>query len=491
MVNYHNKNYFCTNFIRQKMKIELKEKIFEQVIKVAAKYKYEVYVIGGFVRDLLIERPSKDIDFVIIGNGIDFSKKLAQSINPGIKVNIFKNFGTAMFHYKDMDLEFVGARKESYQRYSRKPFVEAGTIEDDQKRRDFTINALAISLNKNNLYELIDPFDGLKDLELKLIKTPLEPDITFSDDPLRMMRAIRFASQLKFEIQKESFDAIKKNKDRISIVSAERISDELNKIILSPQPSTGFKLLFDSGLLEIIFPEMYNLQGIEIVAGVGHKDVFFHTLKVLDNVAEKSDNLWLRWAAILHDIGKPQTKKFIDNNWTFRGHQMVGSQIIPSIFRRLRLPLNEKMRYVRKIVELHHRPISLVNEPITDSAVRRLVFDAGEELEDLMTLVESDITTQYEQKQKRFISNFKKLRKRIDKVAEKDFIRNWQPPIDGNKIIEILDIKPSKIIGELKNAIKDAILDGKIENTYDAAYDYLLKLSEKYNIKTQKQKNGS
>lgn len=473
------------------MKFELQEKIFDKIIEFAHKEKFEVYVIGGYVRDLLLKRNSKDIDFTIIGDGIDFANKLAKFINPKIKVTIFKNFGTAMFKYDDLELEFVGARKESYQRYSRKPFVEAGSIGDDQKRRDFTINALAISLNKNNLYELVDPFNGIEDLNLKFLKTPLDPDITFSDDPLRMMRGIRFASQLNFEIYPESYESIKKNKDRIKIVSAERISDELNKIIMSTKPSIGFKLLFDCGLLEIIFPEMYDLKGVEKVDEVGHKDVFLHTLKVLDNISEKTDNLWLRWAAILHDIGKPLTKKFIDNNWTFRGHQVVGAQMIPSIFRRLRLPLNEKMRYVKKIVELHHRPISLVNDPVTDSAIRRLIFDAGIDLDDLMILVESDITTQFEQKQKSFINKFQKLRIEISKVAQSDFLRTWQPPIDGNKIIEILNVEPSRIVGELKNAIKDAILDGEIENTYDAAYDYLLLLAKKFNLINKNSQNES
>jgi len=472
------------------MKFELKEKIFKIIIDFIEQEDYEVYVIGGFVRDLLLKRESKDIDFVVIGDGISFARNLASHINPRTKVSIFKNFGTAMFRYKELELEFVGARKESYQRYSRKPFVETGNIEDDQKRRDFTINALAISLNKSNLFELVDPFNGLEDLKNKIIRTPLNPELTFSDDPLRMMRAIRFASQINFEIFEDSYKAISKNKERIKIVSAERIADELNKIILSPKPSVGFKLLFESGLLEIFFPEMYYLSGVEIINGVGHKDVFFHTLKVLDNISEKTDNLWLRWAAILHDIGKPMTKKFIDNNWTFRGHQIVGANMIASIFRKLRLPLNDKMRYVKKIVELHHRPISLVNEPTTDSAIRRLVFDASDELDDLMTLVESDITTQYEQKQKRFINKFHKLRKRINEVAERDFIRNWQPPINGNEIIKILNIKPSKIIGELKTAIKDAILDGEIENNYDAALKYLLFLANKYNLNKTEEENG-
>ncbi len=464
------------------MKIKLRRKIFKIVAELAEKEDIETYVVGGYVRDVLLKRKSPDIDFVVVGNGIEFAKKLAKKINPRIKVNIFKNFGTAMFVYKDMQIEFVGARKESYNRYSRKPIVEDGSLEDDQKRRDFTINAMAISMNVDNLFELIDPFNGLEDLKNKIIRTPQNADITFSDDPLRMMRAIRFATQLDFTICSEAYEAIKKNKERIKIVSSERISDELNKIILSPKPSIGFKLLFDTGLLEIIFPEMYNLSGIEYVNGVGHKDIFQHTIKVLDNVAEKTDNLWIRWAAILHDIGKPKTKKFVNNNWTFHSHQFVGAKMIPDIFRRLRLPLNEKMKFVQKLVEMHHRPISLVNEPITDSAIRRLVYDAGDELEDLMTLVESDITTQYDEKKQKFLRNFQNLRRKIKEVAEKDFIRNWQPPIDGNEIMRILNLKPSKIVGELKLAIKDAILDGKIENSYQAAYNYLLYLAQKYNL---------
>jgi poly(A) polymerase len=464
------------------MKIKLRRKIFKIVAELAEKEDIETYVVGGYVRDVLLKRKSPDIDFVVVGNGIEFAKKLAKKINPRIKVNIFKNFGTAMFVYKDMQIEFVGARKESYNRYSRKPIVEDGSLEDDQKRRDFTINAMAISMNVDNLFELIDPFNGLEDLKNKIIRTPQNADITFSDDPLRMMRAIRFATQLDFTICSEAYEAIKKNKERIKIVSSERISDELNKIILSPKPSIGFKLLFDTGLLEIIFPEMSNLSGIEYVNGVGHKDIFQHTIKVLDNVAEKTDNLWIRWAAILHDIGKPKTKKFVNNNWTFHSHQFVGAKMIPDIFRRLRLPLNEKMKFVQKLVEMHHRPISLVNEPITDSAIRRLVYDAGDELEDLMTLVESDITTQYDEKKQKFLRNFQNLRRKIKEVAEKDFIRNWQPPIDGNEIMRILNLKPSKIVGELKLAIKDAILDGKIENSYQAAYNYLLYLAQKYNL---------
>ncbi|MBN2890800.1 MAG: HD domain-containing protein [Bacteroidales bacterium] len=464
------------------MIIELKGKIFEKVTELAEQESLEVYVIGGFVRDKIINRKSKDIDFVIVGSGIDFAQKLAKLLNPKIKVSVFKNFGTAMFKYKDTEYEFVGARKESYQRDSRKPIVENGTIQDDQNRRDFTINALAISMNKASFGNVVDPFGGLKDIEAKIIRTPLDPDITFSDDPLRMMRAIRFATQLNFDIDENSYESIKRNKERIKIISGERITDELNKIILSKQPSIGFNLLFDSGLLEIIFPEMYNLSGIEKNNNVGHKDNFLHTLKVLDNISENTDDLWLRWSAILHDIGKPKTKKFVDNSWTFHNHQIVGANMISGIFRKMKLPLNEKMKFVRKLVEMHHRPISLVTEPITDSAIRRLVFDAGEDLDALLTLVESDITTQKEEKQHRFLTNYQKLRVKIKELEEKDFIRNWQPPIDGNEIMKLLNIAPSKIIGVLKDEIKDAILDEKIENSYEAAYEYLLFLAKKNNL---------
>jgi len=461
---------------------QLQGKVYDKIKELADKESLEVYVIGGFVRDYILNRNSKDIDIVIVGNGIDFAQKLAHSINPKINVNVYKNFGTAMFKHEDNIYEFVGARKESYQRNSRKPIVENGTLNDDQNRRDFTINALAISMNKANYGQIIDPFNGIDDLNNKIIRTPLDPNITFSDDPLRMMRAIRFASQLNFTIEENSLNAIKSNKERIKIISEERIIDELNKIIMSAKPSIGFSLLFETGLLEIIFPELFSMSGIDSQNEIAHKDNFWHTIKVLDNIAEKTDNLWLRWAALLHDIGKPRTKKFINNTWTFHGHQIVGAKMIPGIFRRMRLPMNDKMKYVRKLVEMHHRPISLANEPITDSAVRRIIFEAGEEIDDLMTLAESDITTQIEQKQKRFLKNFKELRKRIDQVKENDFIRNWQPPIDGNEIMKLLNLPPSQLVGELKDALKDAILDGKIENTYEAAHAYLIELAKKFSI---------
>ncbi len=463
------------------MKIELKNFLFEQVTKLATEENVKVYVIGGFVRDYFLKRPSKDIDFVIIGNGIDFANKLALSLKSTSEVIVFKNFGTAMFKYNELELEFVGARKESYDRNSRKPIVENGTLQEDQDRRDFTINALAISLNKENLFDVLDSFGGLSDLENKIIKTPLDPDITFSDDPLRIMRAIRFATQLGFEIHPETYQAIIKNNERIKIISSERIVDELHKIILAKQPSLGFKLLYETGVLEIIFPELYRLVGVSTENNISHKDNFWHTLKVLDNISENTKNLWLRWAALLHDIGKPISKRFIDNTWTFHGHQTIGAEMVPNIFRRLKMPLNEKMKYVQKLVFLHHRPIALANEPITDSAVRRLVYDAGDDVNDLFTLTEADITTQIEYKQKKFLKNYELLRQRILQVSENDFIRNWQPPIDGNEIMRLFNLKPSKIVGVMKEAVKDAILDGKVENNYEDAYKFLQDLFIKYN----------
>lgn len=465
------------------MKINLKGKIFDIISGIADQNNTRVYVIGGFVRDLLLKRTSKDIDFVVLGSGIDFAKIVAQKLSNNVSVTYFKNFGTAQIVYKSFIYEFVGARKESYRRNSRKPIVENGTLEDDQNRRDFTINALAISLNKEDYGTLLDPFNGVQDIENCIIRTPLNPDITFSDDPLRMMRAIRFATQLNFKIHDVTFKAIIENKNRIEIVSKERIIDELNKIVISKKPSTGFTLLFNTGLLELIFPEMYNLHGVDSIDNVNHKDNFWHTLKVLDNISEKTDNIWLRWAAILHDIGKPATKKFVDNAWTFHNHQIIGANMVPKIFYNLRLPLNDKMKYVKKLVENHHRPISLATETITDSAVRRLIFDMGEDINDLMILAESDITTQFEQKQKRFLENFKILRQKIDNVNQNDFIRNWQPPINGIDIMKIFNLPPSKVVGELKNAVKDAILDGVIPNNYDDAYKFLIEQAEKYELK--------
>lgn len=452
--------------------------LLDRIATVAQQMHLPCYLIGGFVRDKILNRDTKDADIVCLGNGIDLAHAVAATYAPKPKVSFFKNFGTAHFNLNGFDVEFVGARKESYSQHSRKPEVLEGTLEEDQQRRDFTINALAIDLSKEHYGTLIDPFNGIEDLNNKLLRTPLDPDITFSDDPLRMMRGIRFASQLGFTLQPDTFEAIKRNNARIKIVSQERITDELNKIILSPKPSIGFDLLFRSGVLHHFFPQMTDLAGAEFIDGKGHKDNFYHTLQVLDNVAARSNDLWLRWAAILHDIGKPATKRFEqDHGWTFHGHEVVGERMTPKIFSRLKLPLHDKMKYVAKLVALHLRPISLTKEEVTDSAMRRLLFDAGEELEDLMILCESDITSKNKQKVKRYLENFEHVKKRLQEVEEKDKIRNWQPPIDGAIIMKVFNIPPSRDVGKIKTAVREAILDGIIPNDYNAAYTYMLQIA--------------
>lgn len=463
----------------------LKHPVFKVVSQIAGENNLSCYVIGGYVRDLLLDRPSKDIDIVVVGNGLELARMAGEKLRVK-KVNYFKNFGTAQFIYKDLDVEFVGARKESYQRDSRKPIVEDGTLEDDQNRRDFTINAMAINLHPDHFGELVDPFGGIEDLDKGIIRTPLDPGITYSDDPLRMMRAIRFATQLDFKIETASLKAIKENAERLDIISKERIMDELNKIILCPVPSRGFQLLFSTGLLHRFFSEMTALQGVETINGHSHKDNFYHTLEVLDNISENTDNLWLRWAAIMHDIAKPPTKRFDEQaGWTFHGHEDLGARWVPRIFSRLKLPLDHKMKYVQKLVRLHLRPISLVKGNVTDSAVRRLLFEAGDDIDDLMTLCNADITSKNEFKVKRYKKNFTIVKEKLRAVEEKDRIRNFQPPVTGDIIMKTFGIGPCSEIGTIKAAIKEAILEGEIPNEYDQAFAYMLAKGTELGLKVQ------
>ena len=463
------------------MKQHLQHPVFKKLGSLADQTNTEIYVIGGFVRDIFLKRPSKDIDILVIGNGITFAQEAAIKLKS--QVSVFKNFGTAMLRYQDLEIDFVGARKESYRSDSRKPIVEDGTLEEDQKRRDFTINAMALSLNLNSFGQLLDPFNGIADLENKLIRTPLNPLETFSDDPLRMMRAIRFASQLNFKIDTQAIEAIEQTKDRISIVSKERITDELNKIILSAKPSIGFNYLFDTGLLHLIFPQMVQLHGVEYINGKGHKDNFYHTLEVLDNICEATTDLWIRWAAILHDIAKPATKRFeTSHGWTFHGHEDKGARMVPKIFTQLKLPLNDKMKLVQKLVQLHLRPIVLAQDIVTDSAVRRLLFDAGEDIEALMMLCHADVTTKNDYKRKKYRQNFELVKQKLKDVEERDKIRNWQPPISGEDIMKTFGIPAGREVGIIKSQIREAILEGEIKNSREEALSFMIERAKEIGL---------
>lgn len=468
---------------KEELMLHFDDKIFTQISETADMLGLDCYAVGGYVRDIFLQRPSKDIDIVVVGSGIEMAEALGKRLGKNARVSVFKNFGTAQVKCNGIEVEFVGARKESYSHDSRKPIVEDGTLEDDQNRRDFTINALAVCLNKSCFGELVDPFGGIKDLKEKVIRTPMDPDITFSDDPLRMMRCIRFATQLNFYIDDETFESLCRNKDRIEIISKERIADELNKIILSPIPSKGFIDLDRSGLLSLIFPELVALQGVESRNGKAHKDNFYHTLEVLDNICKETDNLWLRWSALLHDIAKPVTKRWEPKaGWTFHNHNFIGERMLPDIFRRMKLPMNEKLKYVQKMVSLHMRPIVISNDVVTDSAVRRLLFEAGDDIDDLMTLCEADITSKNSERKQRFLNNFKLVRQKLKDLEEKDRVRNFQPPVSGEMIMEVFGLKPCQEVGALKSAIKDAILDGVIPNEYEAAYAFMLQRGRKMGL---------